>query len=320
VLYNTQLPSGLGWLKTMKMRDSDRWVFKQGHGFPVPGKQPSVQQTAGFTLIELLVVIAIIGTLAGMLLPALSQAKSRAQGTLCLNSNKQLWLAWRLYSDDQSDKIPGALGWQPRAGQVQPDWTGTNWLTLVDPSDPNNWDADRFNKQSVLWPYCGSVDVWRCPADRSTGINAKGQRVSRIRSRSMNCWVGGAGWDSSGSWRPQDSSGWLVYLKQSDMNDPGPSKTFVFLDEREDSINDGYFIVDMSGYPDKPAQQILADFPASYHNRAASFSFADGHSETKKWTDARTFPPLVRSQELKLNVPSPNNPDVLWLQERSTRR
>src|SRR5690348_17778843 len=81
-------------------------------------------------------------------------------------------------------------------------------------------------------------------------------RVTGVQTCALPIWVGGAGWDSSGSWRPQDSSGWLVYLKQSDMNDPGPSKTFVFLDEREDSINDGYFIVDMSGYPDKPAQQI----------------------------------------------------------------
>jgi prepilin-type processing-associated H-X9-DG protein len=256
-----------------------------------------------------------------MLLPAVSKAKAKAQGIQCLNNNKQLWLAWRLYSEDQSDKIPGATGWDLAPTMSQPDWTGTNWLTLLDLTDPNNWNADKYNKQSVLWPYCGgSLDIWRCPGDRSVGVTPTGQKVPRIRSRSMNCWVGGGGWDPSGPWRPADPTGWLVYLKQTDMNNPGPSSTFVFLDEREDSINDGYFIVDMSGYGDNGAKQVLADFPASYHNRAASFSFADGHSEIKKWTDARTIPPLVRNVELNLNRPSPNNADVTWLQERSTRK
>ena len=136
----------------------------------------------------------------------------------------------------------------------------------------------------------------------------------------MNCWVGGIGWDQSGSWRPNDPSGWLVYMKQSDMNDPGPSQTWVLLDEREDSINDGYFIVDMSGYADNPSRDMLVDYPGAYHNRAASFSFADGHGELKRWVDDRTTPPLVRGQNLRQNIPSANNRDIQWMQERSTRR
>ena len=79
----------------------------------------------------------------------------------------------------------------------------------------------------------------------------------------------------------------------SDINDPGPTRTWVFVDEREDSINNGFFVVDMTGYPDQPGQHRLANTPASYHNRAATLSFADGHSEIKVWKDPRTFPPLT---------------------------
>ena len=79
-----------------------------------------------------------------------------------------------------------------------------------------------------------------------------------------------------------------MHLKMSDIVDPGPSMAWVLVDEHPDSINDGFFVIDMRGYPD-PKQAKLPDLPASYHNRAGGLAFADGHSEIKRWRDPRTI-------------------------------
>ena len=102
--------------------------------------------------------------------------------------------------------------------------------------------------------------------------------------------------------------------------DPGPSRTFLLLDMREDSIDMGNFGVNMAGWPDRPDHYGFWDLPGFYHNGSGNFAFADGHSEIKKWKDARTMPVLKKGQSLNLNTPSPSNPDVFWMMERSTRR
>ena len=130
----------------------------------------------------------------------------------------------------------------------------------------------------------------------------------------MNAWVGG----NNGEHTWYGGEEWRLYLKTSDMVDPGPSMTMVLLDEREDSINDGFWVIWMPGYPD-PAETRIIDYPASYHNGAAGISFADGHSEIHKWIDPRTVPVINKGGTIPLNVPSPNNKDVIWTQDRATR-
>jgi prepilin-type N-terminal cleavage/methylation domain-containing protein/prepilin-type processing-associated H-X9-DG protein len=268
-----------------------------------------------FTLIELFVVIAIIAILAALLLPALSKAKVRAQGIQCMNNSRQLSIAWRLYTEDNSDNLPFAVAYDaPEASQA--------WVQgYIDPTTPGwwgNWDPDRTVRAGCIWPYCGkALGIFHCPADISTALNNFNQSVPRIRSMSMNCWVGGDG-DSPPTYMvPIYSGSWVVYRKLSNMLKPGPAMTFVLLDERQDGINDGAFCVSMDGYPN-PNTTTLTDYPASYHGGACGFSFADGHSEIHKWRDPRTTPPLGTA--LKLNVSSPNNQDVIWMQDRSTRQ
>jgi hypothetical protein len=229
-----------------------------------------------------------------------------------------------MYSDDNQDRLLYASGLWPYTAH-DPDVWVSGWLNWQDPANRSNWDVEQDVKRSPLWPYCGqSGAIWKCPADQSA-VTVNGVRMPRVRSMSMNLWVGGfRGTDSglSGSADPLALGGgtWRVYLKMADMVDPGPTKTFVLLDMREDSIDVGNFAPDMTGWPDAPDQVGFYDLPASYHFRAGGLSFADGHAEIRRWLDDRTMPPVVRDGNVADWIRSPYNRDVIWIQEHSTRR
>ena len=270
------------------------------------GMRCKARARGAFTLIELLVVIAIIAILAAMLLPALARAKMKAQGVQCLNHHRQLLYAWRMYVEDSREVLPHV-----KHGPYQ--WIG-GWLDN-NGGNRENWDVEVNVKTSLLWNYCGkNALIFKCPSDQST-VTALGRTMPRVRTMSMLNFIGGRGENRPMEW---NSDGWRIYYKSSDFIAPGPSKTFVFLDEREDSINDGMFVVDMSGYPGEALT--LVDSPASYHGGAGGLSFVDGHSEIKKWRSEFVLKPPLKGQVRPYPTPDRGNKDVAWMQQHATRR
>ena len=270
----------------------------------------------GFTLIELLVVIAIISLLAAMLLPALSKGKLKAQGLQCLSNHRQLCLAWRMYTEDNRDRLLYASDSPFDSSTIASAWV-TGYLNFWNPTDPANWDPDHDITKSPLWPYCGNnLGIWRCPADRSYFV-INGEQKPRVRSISMNFYLGGfGGWDGGGAY---DGGNYRLYFKLSELAVPGPSLVFVFLDMRPDSIDIGNFMTRMTGWPNQPSRYGFYDLPGFFHHRACGFSFADGHSEMRRWRDDRTMPKFTENQDVNDIFNSPNNLDVGWLQEHSSR-
>lgn len=250
-------------------------------GRGAPASEPSFNAgTAGgilvgaFTLIELLVVIGIIAMLAALLFPVFGKSKAKGQQVYCVNNFHQLVLAWKMYADDNAGKLVGAFYFLHGAVNSNAWVRGSmNDDTTIYPAvEPGVLDSTNFNglKFGSLYQYTRSVGVYHCPADMSSTNGVK-----RVRSYSLNGWMGGT-WVAG-------QSNYIVFKKDTDIVVPSPSRAWVFIDEHERSINDGWFAVDMVG------NRGLLDAPATRHNNAYGLAFADGHGEIWKLTDPRSI-------------------------------
>lgn len=265
-----------------------------------PGVGPVV---GGFTLIELLVVIAIIAILAALLLPALSRAKVKAQAIQCLSCHRQLGLAWIMYAGDNKDYC--CLNAEGSVGATFPNWA-LGWEDFT-ANNTQNTNVDML-KQGLLWPYSQGLGIYKCPADNYSCVEG-GARLPRLRSNSMNAFVtGGANNADTAVYK----NSYRYYIKLSDIKDPAPVNLWVVTDEHPDSINDGWLVVDPT-----TTTSWGRDLPGSYHNRANSLTFADGHSELHKWLEATTSAPVTQIMHGGYPGTSPDR-DIQWMISHST--
>jgi len=274
----------------------------------------------GFTLLELLLVVAIIGILAGILLSALAKSKTRAQGLFCMNNTRQLAMAWQVYADEHNGRLAYNLGVgipvpQLAAAQITPPPPmSANWANNVLDWEVNNADNTNALKlvRSGLGPYARKPSTYRCPSDSVlSGIQANaGWEPGRVRSYSMNAMIGDAGGFSQSGININNPD-YVQFFTAVSLR--RPADIFVFVDEHPDSIRDGYFL------NKEGVGATWIDLPASYHDGAASFSFADGHAEMHRWRNASTKPPSrPYSAHLPIQIPAGEQSDFNWVMSRTS--
>lgn len=286
-------------------------------GNPLPTRRPQVNccpASGGFTLIELLVVIAIIAILASLLLPALAAAKLQAWRINCVSNQKQLIIAWTIYSGDNNEKLAlnggdfalistSAHLWAHGGNHGSAD-TLTNRLYLV---------GANYSLFASLLP---NERVYKCPADRTTwplwGSFGTLKMVEEIRSYAMNSYIGHP-FKTPLSPISLSTNLYKIFNKTSQLNADGPANRFVFTDVNPANICTPAFGVDMT-------LSSWIHYPSYQHNKRGVMAFGDGHVEPHRWTDSRTMPKLASGTYIGHGDIAYGNADLVWIAERTTSR
>jgi len=280
----------------------------------MPKKSRRSNSRQGFSLIELLVVMAVIAILAGLLLPALSQARHHARSSQCTNNQRQLLLTWHLYNGDNREYAVanghGPVGPSIALSSTMNESTTTKfWVPGDDhfyyPAITNSqWLTDP--RHAMFAPYLRSAATYKCPEDQSFLRVPGVGKFPHVRSYSMNAYVGWAG-------NPDElNANYRVFATTADMVGTSPANIFVFQDVHPDNICFPAFVVRMPGEPEQ-----FFHYPSSLHNGRGVVAFADGHAQTHRWVDPRSTPSVTGGILAHWND-SPGNADLAWMRERTT--
>jgi prepilin-type N-terminal cleavage/methylation domain-containing protein/prepilin-type processing-associated H-X9-DG protein len=241
-------------------------------GWRAPRVKGPLHPRGAFTLIELLVVIAIIAILAGMLLPALSKAKSKGQAIVCLNNLSQLQKAWQMYTDDNDDRMPLTEldnGGPPHYRALPGAWVlGNSFLDV----SPTNLQA------GTLFPYLQAVAVYRCPSDRTLTNPRGGERFPVNRSYTVDATLNAKG----GMVIPVPPPPFVNVKKLSSVVTPPPSRVWVFTESTPFSHMPGDPVLAFH-IPYPLPYQLWGDRPTDRHSRGCNLTFADGHAQFHRW-------------------------------------
>jgi prepilin-type N-terminal cleavage/methylation domain-containing protein/prepilin-type processing-associated H-X9-DG protein len=278
--------------------------------FPTNLKKAGLKPEPSFTLIELLVVIAIIAILASLLLPALNHAKARSIAIDCRSGMRQIQIAWTAYAVDNAEYIPGN-DYHGEAGDSGVR-SNLNWetgsMTITSPNYPDNTNTSLFldPQWSQLGPYVQNAGVFFCKASRLLVTESDGNH-HLARTVAMNGWMG----YTNTIWMYQN---FTSFHRTSDISKMSASDAFVFMDERDDSVDDGYFCVDMQ-------QNWIPNVPSNFHYGGGTVTFADGHVELHPWRTQEFQIPRqsgVATTSSKFFTVGANNEDMLWLRSHAT--
>jgi len=234
-----------------------------------------------------------------------------------MSNKRQLTLAWIMFAGDNNDTL--VLNADASATvNGTPSWV----------SDTMNWTINQQNTNvaylttNQLGPYCsGQYKIYTSPGDNYVSPLQRAVGYSqRVRSVAMDAAVGGpaAGWTGTGSKPPSSLSSlnpFFCAVKMSQLIQPGPSRSWVFINEHPDSIDDGIF------YDDPRASNgngTLIELPSAYLGGGCGISFADGHAEVHQWqTGAFIVPVKYIRYPPNPGITYTQNSDLAWLAQHT---
>jgi len=230
-----------------------------------------------------------------------------------MNQLKQLSLGWVMYNGDNGGRLPPNCEQQEQPttwpdARIQPGGIWIQWCPGDMTKSAMVANQTNFIMARLIYPYVNNMALYKCPADKSV-FTFGPFTYPKPRSYSMNSWLSPfPKKDVNSIWNYPTPPTPAIFIKETDILHP--DKTFVLIDENEISIDDGYF----AGTPSKPNYWI--NVASTRHGGSGGISYADGHSEVKKWTDANVLHPPTAGGS---SFPSdPGSSDNAWLEERET--